>query len=460
VSAPRSALPVLALTLLAGAPVSAATTLDELSWSPDGTVLAGVANDGAHSELRLYDTTTGALRSTLGLDRATAHDGSRIPAIDRFELASAGERVLLAAGDDLYLWRPADHQVRRLTHSAAHELEARITLDGSRVAFVRDREVWEIDLDGDGERRVTTDGEAGGVGNGVLSDQLRQRLGIPDEPALRWSEDGQRVLFLREEPVMAEAAPSEPASRLDSAVTGAVARSSDSDPTPSPEPLPAATRLRVGVADVLARTTGVLDTGDEGAPVRASWRFDGRAVGVERLSDDHDQINLLLCQPDRLYCRPLASAAHSPGYDVADSLRFLARGFLWAQESRGLRTLDLFDTLGRQRARLLPADWELVSVLAVDDLARTATVLALAATGPDRGRRGVLEISWEGRPLRLLASGDDEVLPAPRGRLWVHGWRDADGMRHRVLATYDGAQITDLPPSGHADDGISSEEIP
>ena len=157
----------------------------DVRWpSDDGSSAIVYELDG---ELQVYD---------IAADRSTAisirvpDDGlsarpARVSAADRiedFELSPKGQRALFVARGDVFTAPIEDGPTRNLTRSsAAHDKWARWSPDGTRIAFISDRdgedEVWIVAQDGSGEAKQLTDG------------------GQAMRYAAEWAPDGKRLAF-------------------------------------------------------------------------------------------------------------------------------------------------------------------------------------------------------------------------------------------------------------------------
>jgi dipeptidyl-peptidase-4 len=105
--------------------------------------------------------------------------------------------VLLTLEDDLYVYRLGAERAVRLTEIHGEEELAAFSPDGTRVAFVRDNDLYVADAAGGGERRLTLDGSED-VLNGKLDWLYQEEIYSRGKfRAHWWSPDGKRLAFLR-----------------------------------------------------------------------------------------------------------------------------------------------------------------------------------------------------------------------------------------------------------------------
>src|SRR5690606_32572523 len=88
--------------------------------------------------------------------------------IVEYAFSADGKRLLVPLRGDLYLYElgAKSNAVRRLTRTEAYETDAKLSPQGRFVSFIRDQDLFLIDLRDGKERALTSDGE-GLVQNGV-----------------------------------------------------------------------------------------------------------------------------------------------------------------------------------------------------------------------------------------------------------------------------------------------------
>jgi dipeptidyl-peptidase-4 len=92
---------------------------------------------------------------------------------------------------DLYLQR-GDGPLERLTETPEPEIDPKLTRDGSKVAFVRDDELFVIDLANRRETRLTR-GAGDGITHGLAEFIAQEEMDRPS--GFWWSPDGDRIAY-------------------------------------------------------------------------------------------------------------------------------------------------------------------------------------------------------------------------------------------------------------------------
>ncbi len=110
---------------------------------------------------------------------------------------AAHSSALLTMGDDLYVLRCADGTLTRITTSRGSKEEATLSPDGRKAAFVRDNNLFVVDVATKRETPVTNDGSAK-IRNGRMDWVYEEEIyGRGTTRAYWWSPDSSKLAFLR-----------------------------------------------------------------------------------------------------------------------------------------------------------------------------------------------------------------------------------------------------------------------
>src|SRR5437763_7203748 len=177
-------------------------------WLDDHTYTWPRTNDeGDVVEQMVVDTTTGkthVLFDAARLEAAakkiagiTAEEAKRLTTQRNWNFSPNKKSVILTVGDDLYLYAFDSDSLTRLTSAPGAEEEAAFSPDGRFVSFVRDNNLYVVDVATQRERQLTTDGNDETL-NGILDWVYQEELyGRGTFKAYWWSPDSSRLAFMK-----------------------------------------------------------------------------------------------------------------------------------------------------------------------------------------------------------------------------------------------------------------------
>ncbi len=362
----------LTIARLFEAPDLSGPTLRSASFSPDGrriTYLRAKADANDIYDLWAYDIA--ANRHTLLVDSArlataggalSAEEEARrerqrtssLGGILEYDLSADGRYILVPLGGDLYLYdltaRP-ERAVRRLTDTAGYETDAGFSPRGRYVSFIRDANLYAIELASGRETAITKDGGglvAFGVAEFIAQEEMNRNTGY------WWSPDEQRIAFTRvDESPVAEIerfeiyADSVKVVKQRYPATGA--RNAD---------------VQLYVTRVGAGPAVRVDLGanPDIYLARVDWLPDSAAFAVQRQSRDQKTLTLLRADAASGATRTLLEEHSDTWVDICDELTFVsAEGdFLWGSSRSGFQHLYLYAADGTLRRAVTSGEWMVV----------------------------------------------------------------------------------------------------
>jgi len=438
-------------------------------WAETGPVLLYVrGNADGSSDLMQVNVETDRREVVIaGSGLRKDDDGAKALAMEDYTYSKDGRKVLFFT-DSSPVWRyntqgyyyVYDLDTRRVVPVSAREpgtqLFAKFSPDGSKVAFVRNRNLYVKDLATGQERALTTDGADGSIINGTTDWVYEEEFGLRD--AFQWSPDGRRIAFMQFD---------ESNERMFDMIDNrdfypkVTAFRYPKAGTPNAE-------VRLGVIDVASGATRFFDTG--------TWRSQndateylpqfgwtpanapgGAQVWALRMNRDQNDATLLYGDPASMAVRTILRETSPTWLEVetgftdltGGTLTFLdsGQGFVWVSERDGYRHLYLYKTDGTFVRPLTRGPWDVTGFLGADEANGTIFFAAAkespmerhiyrqvvdlttgAATGRTNGRGATT-----GRG-RGATSGRNATTPAPPEpvRLTLEaGWHDADLSRDR-----------------------------
>ena len=370
----------LTLEAITGATPLSGPSLMKPAISPDGqrvTFLQGKAGDRFQLDLWEYNLSAGQQRllvdsavvlpgdEVLSDEEKARRERQRIAAfrgIVEYQWAPDAKSLLFPLGGQLYLYDLAatGNPVRKLTTGEGFATDPKVSPRGGFVSFVRERNLWVIDLATGRERALTTDG-SDTIGNGVaefVADEEMDR-----HTGYWWAPDDSAIAFARidESPVPVQKRYEVYPDRTDVIEQRYPAAG---DPN---------VLVSLHVAALGAGKPAITDV-DLGANrdiylARVDWRGPERLT-FQRQSRDQRTLELVEATLATGAQRVLLTETSKTWVPLHNALRFLADGsFLWSSERSGFEHLYLHDADGKPLRALTSGEWVVDSLLAVDEAA-------------------------------------------------------------------------------------------
>lgn len=393
-------------------------------FSPDGRYLCYLysAEGTLTRELWAYDRETGRefrllapvaggdSDATVSREEALRRERQRQMAsgVTSYAWSERGDTLLVPARGGVYVRRGAEGEPRLVAEGGC--IDPKLSPDGRRVAFVRDGELYALDLEPEGgeARRLTFDASAADEHgdrprtNGLAEFIAQEEMGRAS--GYWWSPDGDWLAY--------EQVDASPVSVFLIPHPGADAI--DLEAHRYPFAGKANVRVRLGVVQADGGETRWLSMSDEPDCylARVNWTPDGKLL-VQVQSRDQTRLDLIRFDPATGKRTFLFQERCAPWLNLTDDLRFLHREdappeqyqILWSAEREGRRSLYLYEPDGQPAGDGRP-------------IAETA--------------------------LRGVSIDEVRALDSERGDVFVEGWDDTPTERHLFRVSIDMGSVERL----------------
>lgn len=349
-----------------------------LKISPDSsrvTFLRAKSDDQNRLDLWEYHLADGQLRRLVDADTLEPKGGGALSEAEKarrertrtaalsgivsYQWSPDGKRLLFPLGDALYLYEPganADTALRKLDTGGA-AVDARISPKGGFVSFVREQNLWVIDL-ADGKARALTHDGGGTVHNGeaefVAQEEMDRSSGY------WWAPDDSAIAF----------------ERYDEADVP-VARRFEVYPDRTEiveQRYPAAgganVRVRLGLVSPQAGELRWIDLGTNPDVylARVDWLPDGQRVSYQLMQRDQQRLDLRVVDVATLEQRTLLTETSATWVNLNDDLRFVGKDrFVWGSDRSGFHHLYLYRLDGSLLHAISAGRWNVDGVLGIDE---------------------------------------------------------------------------------------------
>lgn len=466
----------LTLEAIAGDAPLSGPSLEKPAISPDGsrvTFLRGKSDNKNRLDLWAYDVASGKTQMLVDSNvvlpgeevlsdaekarRERARTAS-LSGIIEYQWSPDGKTLLFPLGGELYLYdldRNGKDAVRKLTRGEGFATDPKISPKGGFVSFIRERNLWVIDLATGKQVQLTRDG-SGTIGNGVaefVADEEMDR-----HTGYWWAPDDSAIAFTRidESPVPVQKRYEVYPDRTE-VVEQRYPAAGDrnvlvtlhvADIASIGQPVPASdtkdgsahVRLQARMSPVAVRT---IDLGPDTDIylARVDWR-DPRHLTFQRQSRGQEKLELIEADLVTGKQRILITETSRTWVPLHNNLRFLRDDrLLWSSERSGFEHLYVVDAKGA--TALTSGDWPVDNVLAVDE----AGGFVYFAAGKDSPLDvQVYRVALRGGAIERLSKpdGTHKATFAGNASVYVDNWSTPDTPPQLQLFRNDGTLIATL----------------
>ncbi len=380
-------------------------------WAEAGPVVRYLDADPAAGTTSLmeYDLTTDA--RTVLIDGAALRkpDGDGFLQIEDYAYSADRSKVLLYTDSErvwrlntkgyYYVYDLASGALTPISdRDAGLQMFAKLSPDGRRVAFVRDRDLFVVDLDSMEETRLTDTGSPGGVINGTFDWVYEEEFGLRD--GFQWSPDGRHIAFFQ----------------LDESNTRDFQMTDFRTLYPEyvkfryPKAGETNSEIRIGVIDMAGEGMGTTrffdtDTWLEGGNeteylALMGWTPELRSADGEhrvwmlRLDRDQNDLDLLYGDPDDASVEVVLEESERTYIDVETGFSYLDMGkltylddgehFVWRSDRSGHSHLYLYENDGTFVRPLTSGEWDVTAFNGIDEEAGALYVTGTLASPLER----------------------------------------------------------------------------
>ena len=367
--------------------------------------------------------------------------------------------ILLNQGNDLWHYTVATGVLKRLTDNGDEEFEADFSPDGKWVSYVRENNLYVVEIAKGRTKQLTRDGSKN-IYNGSLVWVYEEELyGRGNKRGYWWSPDSSKIAFLRLDDSKVP-----PFVLPNDTVTDQVIEN-----TPYPQPGDPNPTVRLGVADVL-KTSFIPNAGripglgnrlpaavrrigdsvkwanlnaykpEDLLIARVAWSRDSGVVIYQALNREQTflDLNAFEVQGKNLKVLQETTAAWVEVYDNPEQLK--DGSFLWQSAKNGWRHLYHYDGNGKLVRQLTDGKWEIRDFYGVDPENIWAY---FSATKDSHIAVNIYRVKIADGTIERLSQGDGShsALFNSTFTHYVGGWSDVNTPAKQRLHKSDGTLV-------------------
>lgn len=279
---------------------------------------------------------------------------------------SADESKLLIRTDVEQIWRRSTREnyyvydidsgdLSKLTESDEKQQYAELSPQGDRAAFVRDNNLFWVDLESGTETQITDDGEFNKIINGAADWVYEEEFGFAK--AWFWSPDGDRIAFYRfDEERVNEFFMTEWGSLYPEAVKFKYPKAGEENSIVS-----------IHVYHIDSGETVSMEIGEETDQYipRVNWTNDNDLLAIRRMNRLQNKQDLLFADAETGSSNVILSEESETWIDVHDDLYFLDNGeqFITTSDKDGYNHIYLYNMQGRELQQVTEGEWDVTNFI-------------------------------------------------------------------------------------------------
>jgi dipeptidyl-peptidase 4 len=403
----------------------------EPKLSPDGkfvTLLKNRPEDKDRYDLWIIDTATGAQRmlvdsqkigsgGPISEEEKMRRERARIAGtkgVTAYEWAPDSRSILVPIDGDLYL-ATLDGTVRRLTQTAATEIDAKVSETGRFLSFLRDQNVVVVNSASGHERALTNDGGktlSWGAAEFIAQEELGRDTGY------WWSPDDRYIAVARVD--------ESPVAIVRRAAIGASGTELIEQRYPAAGTKNAIVDLYLMTPDGKSRVRADLGTNPDVYLARVDWAHDGKSLYVQRLSRDQKRLDMFRVDPATGRSTLLFSETSPTWVNLTDNFKPLEDGsMIWSSERSGFS--HLYRWKAGKWTQLTRGNWAVEKVAGIDEKAKRVYFTGTVET-PIEQHLYWVNYEKPGAPVRVTEAG------------WYNNAVMDDGATHALITRSNPSQ--------------------
>jgi len=397
--------------------------LNEVKPMKDGEHYCMLEND----TINVYLYKTGLKEKMLLSGKQLIPEGKKEPlGIESYQFSNDEAKLLLpseteaiyrrSSKSNYFIWDIANQKLTALSDKGKQRL-ADFSPDGSKVAFVRDNNMFIKDLVNDSEYQVTTDGLDKNIINGATDWVYEEEFEF--SKGFSWSPDGSKIAFYRfDESKVKE---------YDMQMWG------DLYPKEHQYKYPKAgeanSTVSILVYDINAKTTTKMDVGNETDQYipRIKWTQNANVLCIYRMNRHQNKLELLLSDAQTGNSHTIYTEENKYYIEINDDLIFLNNNkhFILTSEKDGYRHIYLYDLQGKLIRQLTKGNWEVTELKGIN---QKKGIIYFISTENSSINRDVYAISLSGKgKVKLSAKeGTNDVDYSTNFKYYINTFSDAN----------------------------------
>lgn len=392
----------------------AAKSVHGVNWMKDGRYYTSQVPGGQQINIVRFDVSSGkAVNTVVEGSTLVPEDQSQPIAFDGYAFNADETKILFSTQTEpiyrrsskanYFVYDMATKKLQPLS-SGGKQSYASFSPDAKRVAFVRDNNLFFVELSNMQEKQITTDGKWNHIINGGLDWVYEEEFEFAQ--AFFWSPDGSKIAFYKfDESQVPE---------YNMQMWGGLYP--DDYKFKYPKAGEKNSVVTIWVYDLNGNSTKQMETGsntDQYIP-RINWTTDSNLLSIRRMNRLQNTLEILHANATTGKADVVLKETDKAYIDINDDLTYLKDGkhFIHSSEKDGYKHLYLYTMKGKEVRQITKGNWEVVNFIGLDE---KNEMLYFTSTEVSPMERHLYSIGLKGKNKKKLTqkSGTHTISMSP-----------------------------------------------
>lgn len=323
---------------------------------------------------------------------------------------------------------------------------AQFSPDASKVAFVKENNIFIKDIINNTELQVTYDGEINKIINGATDWVYEEEFAFDN--GMQWNASGNKIAYYRfdEEKV--------PEFSMD--------LFTDLYPSQSQFKYPKAgetnstIELFIYDLDSNKTTKANINTKEEFYIPRIKWTLDENVLSVQKMNRHQNQLDFILVDAKDGSSQTIFTENDAAYIDITDNLTFLNDGkyFIWTSEKSGYNHIYLYNLKGKQVRQITKGNYDVTDFYGIDESNNT---VYFASSERSPMHRDVYAVQLNGKNKKILTNkiGTNSATFSKNYKYFINQYSNANTPYYFSLFDAKGNEVRMLKDNSNLNNSLA-----
>ncbi|MAO63591.1 MAG: S9 family peptidase [Balneola sp.] len=411
--------------------------IENVRWMNDGNYYTATAEN----RIIRYNIVNGNERLLFDGNQFTDAEGDTIR-IQGYQFSADESKILLktdveqiwrrSTRENYYVYDRDSDELTKLTQSEEKQQYAELSPAGDRAAFVRENNLFWVDLSTGQETQITSDGEFNKIINGAADWVYEEEFGFAK--AWFWSPEGDRIAFYKfNEERVKEFFMTEWGELYPEPIRFKYPKAGEQNSVVS-----------IHVYHLESEEAKTMDVGEETDQYipRINWTRDNDVLAIRRMNRLQNKQDLMLANVVTGSTRTILTEESDTWIDVHDNLIFLSNGeqFITTSEKDGYNHVYLYNLEGEEIQQVTNGEWDVTELIGHDD--REYRVFYVSAEESPL-QRHLYSVRVDGKRKKKLTTkaGWNSINMSRDFKYYINSWSDFYSAPEVTLHRKNGREV-------------------